>query len=289
MPLSLIEQEGKGVAEHLAEEPMAQMPQVPGPHSFDEVAVPEWTEHRVNPIPEAAEKRAAPGPGVMPGLLEGSQQLQTLRPQLLLELGAPVVAVPHHRALVSLDPLRDHRGLMDIGRGEVKADNDPWPSDQDMDPKAVEGLAQQRVVAEGPLPTEALAAVGARELTSWEREAVHQVEGGIETDLCQQALPDPLLEGTQVHGLPDERGAVARPEGRKEVGVVTSAVGEDGLVLVQRQVLTDELQGDDLAVGKFRGRSSLAEAFVAHDVEQDVVHQAESGYDEMVQVPGVLP
>lgn len=44
MPLSPIEHKGDSVAEHLAEEPMTQMPQVPGPHPLDEVTVHELTK-----------------------------------------------------------------------------------------------------------------------------------------------------------------------------------------------------------------------------------------------------
>lgn len=78
MTLCLVQQEGDGVAEYLAEEPMGQMPPVPGPHLLNAVAVHELTEHRINLISEATEERAAPGPGIPSGFLERRLPIQAL-------------------------------------------------------------------------------------------------------------------------------------------------------------------------------------------------------------------
>ena len=169
---------------------MSQRPPVPGPHPLDAGAVHAWTAHRVAPIPEAAAECAAPGPGVMRGLLEGSQSRQPLRGQLLSERRAPVVAVPHDDARPSRDPRGHDRGLMASGRGEAKAHDDPGPSDQHRYAKAAASLAPPPVVAEGPLATEARAPVGPRARTDGEGQAVKQWEGGIQTGRYQQTVPE---------------------------------------------------------------------------------------------------
>lgn len=78
MTLRLVPPKGDGVAEHLAEEPMGQMPPVPGLHPLDEVAVHAWTEHGINLIPEAVEQRAVPGPGFPSGFRERRRPVPTL-------------------------------------------------------------------------------------------------------------------------------------------------------------------------------------------------------------------
>ncbi|MXZ25927.1 MAG: hypothetical protein F4Y80_13930, partial [Caldilineaceae bacterium SB0665_bin_21] len=89
---------------------------------------------------------------------------------------------------------------------------------------------------------------------------------------------------TQIGRLPDEGGAVELPEGGEEVGVVSPEVVEDRLVLVQGQVLTDDLHGEHLAVGELRGGAPPSKTARAKDGDHEVVHEAESGYDEVVQV-----
>lgn len=74
-------------------------------------------------------------------------------------------------------------------------------------------------------------------------------------DLCEQPLPDPLLEVAQVGRLPDEGGAVELPGDGENMGVRALEVGEECLVLMQRYVLPDALHGDDLAVGELGRRA----------------------------------
>ena len=136
------------------------MPQVSYPDTLDEVTVHELTEDRIDPVPNAAEVDTASEPGVLPGLLEGGLQLQTLRCQRLSKCGTPVVAVPHDDTLSAVDQLGHDGRLMDGGGSQAEAHDDPGPGHQDVDTKAVEGLAQQHVVAEGRLAAETSAAVG---------------------------------------------------------------------------------------------------------------------------------
>ena len=131
--------------------------------------------------------------------------------------------------------------------------------------------------AEGRLAPETPAAMGPRELTDGEGEAVHPLQ----PELAATAL----LEMAQMDRLPDEGGAVELSEGGKEVGIVSPEAVEDRLVLVQGQVLTDDLHGEDLAVGELRSGALLSKTLMAKDVDHKVVHQAESGYEEVVQVP----
>lgn len=114
---TLVQPEREGVAEHFSKQAMAQMPQVSRPDALDEVTVHELTEDRIDPVPDAAEVGTASGPGVLPGFLVGSLQLQTLRCQRLSKRGTPVVAVPHDDTLSPVDQLGHDGGLMDVGRG----------------------------------------------------------------------------------------------------------------------------------------------------------------------------
>ena len=224
---TLVQQGREGVAEHFSKQAMAQMPQVSRPDTLDEVTVHELTEDRIDPVTDAAEVGTASGTG---GL-----QLQALRCQCLSERGLPVVAVPHDDTLSAVDQLEHDGRLMDIGGGEAEAHDNPGPGDT----KAVEGLAQQHVVAEGHLAPETSAAVGSRELTDGEGEAIHQLQPELAANPWEQPLPYALLEMAQIGRLSDEGGALALPEGGEEVGVVSPEGAEERLVLVQGQALAD--------------------------------------------------
>jgi hypothetical protein len=59
--------------------------------------------------------------------------------------------------------LWEHAKLMGVGRGHREAADHPRPADPHVHPKAIEGLFEQRVLAEVGLPTESTAAVGSGE------------------------------------------------------------------------------------------------------------------------------
>ena len=70
--------------------------------------------------------------------------------------------------------------------------------------------------------------------------------------------------------------------------VVSSELVEDGLILVERQILSDYLHRHNLTVRERGRRASLSETPASQKFFQCVVNHAKSGYDEVVQVHSVL-
>lgn len=73
-----------------------------------------------------------------------------------------------------------------------------------MDAQAVEGLAHQRILAEGGRPAEAAAAVGPGELADRQGKAVDDRKRRIMGDARQHALRQALFESPQIGRLPHE-------------------------------------------------------------------------------------
>jgi hypothetical protein len=151
-----------------------------------------------------------------------------------------------------------------------------------MHPEAVEGLPEERVLAEGRFTPEAAAAVGAGEQARGQGHGVHEREGRIVGGEREGLPPEALLELPEVGGLAGEGGAVDLAEGREPLGVVAAEEEEevDALVGVYAEELSDDLDGEDLRVGRLRSGTTLADAtpFKA------VVHEAEDGHDEGAKI-----
>jgi hypothetical protein len=101
-------------------------------------------------------------------------------------------------------------------------------------PEAVEGLLQEGVLAEGGLPPEAFAAVGAGEQASRQGHRVAKREGGVVRGPSEELLPEALLDLPEVGRLPSEGGAMDLAERGEPLGVVPPEVAADGLVGVSR-------------------------------------------------------
>ena len=71
--------------------------------------------------------------------------------------------------------------------------------------------------------------------------------------------------------------------------MVTTEMLEYSPVLSQTQILANHFYGEYFAVSQSGGRSTLSEPDTAADVVCNVIGDAENGYDEGVQVHGVLP
>jgi hypothetical protein len=99
--------------------------------------------------------------------------------------------------------------------------------------------------------------------------------------LGQELLPEALLGLPQVGSLPGEGGAMHPPEAREEAGVVPAEVGEELRVLVEPQELADDLDGEDLRVGKRGSGSACSEA---PEARESVVDEAEDGHDEGAKI-----
>jgi hypothetical protein len=103
-----------------------------------------------------------------------------------------------------------------------------------------------------------------------------------------QAALEQLLGPPQVGGLPGEGGAVHARQ-RREVGpVVLAEVPEQPRVAVEPQVLADQLDGDDLAVGQLGAGAALAGRARAEGLQM-VIHEAEHHKQEVLQRHGGPP
>jgi hypothetical protein len=151
-----------------------------------------------------------------------------------------------------------------------------------MHPEAVEGLLEEGVLAESGLPTESTAAVGAGEEARC-TEAGHRVadgQGRVVGSKRKELLPELFLELPQVGCLPREGGAMDLTECREPLCVVPSEVAVECFVGVEPQKLSDDLDGENLGVGKHRGGATLTDT----PSFELIVHQTEDSDDEGAKI-----
>ena len=116
----VVEQEGHGVREDLAQHSACQMPEVARPHLLYGVALRELRKNGVDPVAKPAEEGALfRGRVSLLGAIRG-QKLHTNARQFLPGLWRMVVAVSDDQAGSSLDNLREHAKLVGVGRGTQK-------------------------------------------------------------------------------------------------------------------------------------------------------------------------
>ena len=246
--LVLVQHESHSMAESFSDQPIAQMPHIPGPHALGHVSVHQLTEDRLYSIAVATDHRASSRPPFRRSLFELRLKVQTLLGQFLFEFWTPVVSIRQYGSRSSGYQLGCHSGLMDLGWRYGEADDDARPRYKRVHPKAVESLARDAVVSEASLSSEPLASVCASELADRDGETVNQFQRWVVSNPLEQTLPYHLFDAPEVSRLSDERGAMYPVHGWKEMGVVSSEVVEDGLVLAERQVLSDNLHSDSLTV-----------------------------------------
>ena len=154
----MVEQERHSVREHFAQQPAGEVPHVTRPHPLHAVALCELAENGVYPVTKPTEEGALLGLRVsfLGGV--GGQELHAHARQLLPPLRRVVVAISDDQAGGKLGDLREHGELVDVGRGHRDTGDHPRPADPRVHPETVEGLPEQRVLAEGRLPTKARAA-----------------------------------------------------------------------------------------------------------------------------------
>ena len=277
----MIEQEGHGVREDFAQESACQMPEVARPNLLYRIALRELAENGVYPIAKPTEEGAPFG--IWVSLLGGvrSQKLRTDARQLLPGLRRMVVAIPDDETGGALGEFGNDRELMGVGRGHRDAGDDAWPADPRVHPEAVEGLFEERVLAEGGLSLKTPTAVGSGEQTRRQGHRVDEGEGGVVRSASHKLLPKALFDLPQVGCLAAEGGAVHPQEVREEVGVVAPEVRKELCILVYPQELTDNLDSDDLGVEERGSGSACSEA---SEVSDTVVYEAEDGYDEGAKI-----
>ncbi len=159
----MVEQEGYGVREDLTEQAACQVPQLARPYALYGVALCELRKDGVYPVAKATQEGAPLGIGIALLGPVGSQKLDASPGQFLPNRRRPVVAVPNHHAPGMLNQVGHYRKLVGVGSGYRDASDHPRPADPHVCPKAVEGLPEERVLAEGSLSLKTPAAVGAGE------------------------------------------------------------------------------------------------------------------------------
>jgi hypothetical protein len=168
-----------------------------------------------------------------------------------------------------------------VGWGHRQTANDARPADPHVHPKAVEGLLEEGVLAEGCLSLKTPTAVGSGKQAHRQRQRIRQGEGGIVRGLSQEFLPEVLFDLPEVGCLPAEGGAMHLPQIRKEVGVVASEVGKELRVFIESQELSDDLDGEDFRVGECGSGSTCSEAPEVLDM---VVYEAKDRDDKGARI-----
>src|ERR671926_709957 len=96
---TVVEQEGDGVAEDLPQQPAGQMPKVFGPHSLEGVSSGELRKDGVDPVAQAAQRRAPLRSRIALLGAVGREEFYAQAPrQPFPPLGRPVVAIPDGQA-----------------------------------------------------------------------------------------------------------------------------------------------------------------------------------------------
>ena len=156
--LLMVEQKSECVTQDLPQQPAPQVPEVLGPHPLYGVAPGELAEDCVDPVAKPAQASAPFGCGIALLAPVRREELDAhATRQLFLRLGRVVVAVPDGDPAGKLEEFRYDGELVGVGRGHREAGDDTGPADSNVHPEAVEGLPQQRVLAESRLAAEAFA------------------------------------------------------------------------------------------------------------------------------------
>jgi hypothetical protein len=130
--------------------------------------------------------------------------------------------------------------------------------------------------------------VGPREAASRHRQAVDEREGWVVPRRRREVPPERLLDAPQVRRLARKGGAVHGPQLREQVAEVAPEVGVQAPIRVEAEELAHDLGRQHLAVREGRRRTALPQLAVAAKVADEVVHEAEDGDDERLQVHGRL-
>ena len=241
----MVEQEGHGVREDLAQQSACQMPEVLGPHSLHGITLRELREDGVDAVTKAAQEGTSFAERVVLLAPVRREELDTCTlGQLFPGLGRPVVAISDGQPASSgLEKLWHDGKLMGIGRSHREAADDPRPANPYVYPKAVEGLLEEDVLAESGFPFEAGAAVGAGKETRRQGKSVADGEGRVVGSKRKELLPEVFLYLPEVGRLPSEGSAVHLTEGREPLAVVAAEEEVDALVGVHPEELANDLDG----------------------------------------------
>jgi hypothetical protein len=278
---SVVEQEGNGVAEDLAQQPAGQMPKIFGPHSLEGVSCAELRKDGVNPVAQAAQEGAPLGGGIAFLCAVGREELYAhALSQLFSRLRRPVIAISHGETAGGLKEFGKPGKLVGVGWGHRQAGDHPRPAHPHMHPEAVEGLLEEGVLTESGFSLEAAAAIGTGEQARRQRHRVHQREGRIVGSKREELLPEVFFDLPEIGRLPSEGSAMDLAKSWEPFAVVSAEEEIDSFVGVYAEKLSDDLYGADLSVGELRSGTALADAAPF----EPVVDKAEDGHDEGAKI-----
>ena len=226
----VVEQERYGVREDFPQQSTSKVPEVACPHPLYRITLGELRKNGVYAVAKPTEEGAPFGMWI--SFLGGvrSQKFHAHARQLLPPLRRMVVAIPDEQARGALGEFGEHGKLMSIGRSYGQASDDARPGYPHVYSKAVEGLLQESILAEGRLPAKAPAAVGTSEQAHRKRHRIHECEGRVVRSESEEFLPEVFLEHPEVGRLPSEGGAMHFTEGWEPFDIVAAEEEVDVLV-----------------------------------------------------------
>jgi hypothetical protein len=176
------------------------------PNLLYAVALCELLKNGVDAVANTAEQSTSFGSRISLLGRMWDQKLHTHTRQLFSGLWRMEVAISYDDPGGKLYKLRHHRELVSVGGGHRDAGDQPRPAEANVHPEAVEGLPEQRVLAEGRFPFEARAAVDASKEASRQGHRVADSKGWVVGSERKELLPKTLLDFTEVSCLPGEGG-----------------------------------------------------------------------------------
>jgi len=275
--------------QHIPHYSARQVPHIPGPDSLHLEAFHDLAENGFYAVAPAAQPTTPLGRRVKASLLVGDEHLNASLAQMLCQLGLPVVTVCKAVAARLSDHLFNHRQVTQISGGHKDASDHPGPSHPDVKAEAVEGLLDRMVFAIVSLASIVAAFFGASELANRDGEAIDDGNALVTVRRADELLPKRLFQLPQIGCLSNESRAMNESQGGEEMGVVTTKVVEQSLVLAQPEIFADGFQGEDFAISKPRLRPTPAEPLLAEMVAESIVNEAKHSYNEGIQVQGERP
>jgi hypothetical protein len=203
-----IEQDDERMHQHQPQQAVPQMPGIAGPDPFQDTPLDQLAKDGVDTIADTAQESTPCGSSITRGPAIGCQQRQPGVAKLRGQRRTPVVAVAHHEATRLLNQRRQQRQIVDIRRRYREAGNHPGPGQTSMQPKAIERLPGNDILAVGGLLGEASATLSTRKLTDGYGETIDDGQLRIMGQQGEQQLPQVLFDRPQIGRLADKGGAV---------------------------------------------------------------------------------
>ena len=271
-----------------SQEPIAQMPEIECPHSFECASVCQLPKDGIDEIAKPSQGWLLIGCrfGRM-GFAEGSLQHDALHAQVRLHVGQPIVAVSQHNAVGAFQHNRCDFPIVLIGRSQEDMGDDPRPAQAQMQAKAIQDLSVSMIFAVAGYAAKAATPRRTSKATHWNWHTINDTQQrGVPHHLISQVAPQAFLDRPQIGGLPHKRTSMQLVQSRKKVRVVLSKVGKQLLVLRQAQVAAHDFYREHFAIRKLGHRTSLSKSLVSRDGWQHLVNRAKTCNNKVVQVHG---